>query len=164
MWRTYFRNAEIFGIDLRDYSKYSKGSGIMTYVADQSDRADLSSFIDASGGNFDVILDDGGHAMDHQQVSLGYLFEHLKPGGMYIIEDIHSSLPDFYPDTAFKVNQSGSNTTLFMLEYFVRTGILKSDYMTSDEINYLQSQIERIEIHYRTNWKHSIMCIIYKKE
>jgi len=163
MWRSYFRQAAIFGIDIRDYSKKSKGSGIMTFVADQANRDDLNAFIDTSGGNFDVILDDGGHAMDHQQVSLGYLFPNVKPGGMYIVEDVHTSLPVFYPDTSFIVNQNQSNTTLFMLEHFIRTGEILSDYLSREEEKYLQENIERIELHYIRNRRHSIVCVIHKK-
>ncbi len=164
MWRTYFRNAEIFGIDLRDYSRQSQGSGIMTFVADQSNRNDLNAFLNASGGRFDVILDDGGHAMDHQQVSLGYLFPNVDPGGMFIIEDVHTSLPAMYPDSSFKVNDVETNTTLLMLETFVRTGRIYSNYLSKEEALYLEENIERIELHFRKNKRHSIVCVIHKKE
>lgn len=164
MWHEFFPNADVFGIDLRDYSKESEGSGIMTFVADQADRDDLASFVDASGGQFDVILDDGGHAMDHQQISLGYLFQHIKPGGMFIIEDVHTSLPYFYPDSSFKVNQDGSNSTLFMLENYIRTGLIESTYLSARENVFLQNNIDRIELHYMNNRRHSIVCIIHKKE
>lgn len=162
MWRTYFRYGEIFGIDIRDYTEKSKGTGIMTFVADQSKREDLGAFIDTSGGQFDVILDDGGHAMDQQQISFGVLFPEVKPGGMYIIEDVHTSLPVFYPDTSFHVNEAQSNTTLLMLEHFVRTGELSSEYLTIAESEYLQRNIDRIELHYRRNKNHSIVCVIHK--
>ena len=164
MWREYFPNAEIFGIDLRDYSEQSKGSGIHTFVADQSNRSDLEACIDTFGGDFDVILDDGGHAMDHQQVSLGYLFQYVKPGGVFIIEDIHTSLPNYYPDADFKVNEDETNTTLFMLEWFMRTGKIKSEYMNIAEILYLEQNIESVQIHYRDTRHHSMMCIITKKK
>lgn len=164
MWMEYFNDAEVFGIDIKDYSEISKGTGIMTFVADQSNRDDLNRFIDTSGGHFNIILDDGGHAMDHQQVSLGHLFEHVEPGGMFILEDIHTSLPEFYPHPAFKVNEQESNTTLMMIELFIRTGDIESEYMTDEEKLYLEQNIERIELHYRTNKKHSIMAIIHKKK
>ncbi len=164
MWRTYFRNAAIFGIDIRNYSHYSEGSGIMTFVADQSNREDLQAFIDTSGGQFDVILDDGGHAMDQQQISLGYLFPEVKPGGLFIIEDVHTSLPTLYPDTSFHVDSDLSNTTLLMLEHFVRTGEIKSEHLTPAECTYLQRNIERVELHYRRNRNHSIVCVIHKKD
>lgn len=164
MWRQFFPNGEIFGIDLRDYTKESQGTGIMTYVANQANRGNLQDFIGVSGGEFDVILDDGGHHMNHQQISLGYLFPHVKPGGMFIIEDVHTSLPFFYPDTAFEVNQNGSNTTLLMIENYIRTGLMESVYLTPEENVYLQNHIARIELHYINNARHSIMCVIHKKE
>jgi hypothetical protein len=97
-------------------------------------------------------------------VSLGYLFSQVKPGGMFIIEDVHTSLPDLYADSAFKVNDIETNTTLMMLEMFIRTGDMYSQYMTEEEELYLESTIERIELHYRRNQKHSIVCVIHKKE
>lgn len=163
MWREYFPNAAIFGIDIKDYSEQSKGSGIETFVADQSNRIDLKAFIDKFGGNFDVILDDGGHAMDHQQVSLGYLFRYVRSGGIFIIEDIHTSLPEMYPDPFFKVSEDERNTTLLMIEYFIRTGKIRSQYMTEAEMRYLEANIESIELHYRANSKHSIMAVIRKR-
>ncbi len=163
MWREYFPVAEIFGIDIRDYSEKSKGSGVHTFVADQSSREDLSAFIDTFGGNFDVILDDGGHAMDHQQVSLGYLFQHVKPGGMFIIEDIHTSLPYFYPDTAFHVSRNETNTTLFMLERFWRRSEIVSEFMTPEEVGYLEKNIEGVELYFNHNHRHSMMCVIRKR-
>jgi len=163
MWREYFPNAEIFGIDILDFSEQSKGSGISTFVADQSNRENLEACIDEFGGDFDVILDDGGHAMDHQQVSLGYLFQYVKPGGMFIIEDIHTSLPKYYPDPDYKVNESETNTTLFMLEWFMRTGEIKSMYMNRAEKLYLEQNIESVQVHYRDTKYHSMMCVITKK-
>ena len=123
----------------------------------------IYEFIKLYQGNFDVILDDGGHAMDHQQVSLGFLFQYIKPGGIFIIEDIHSSLPQYYPDSSFKVNNTGNNTTLFMIECFIRTGRINSQYLSRAEILYLEQNIENIELNFRKNKKHSIMCIITKK-
>lgn len=165
IWRDYFNNdAKIFGIDLNDYSSQKNIGNIFTFVADQANRDDLQRFIDTYGGDFDVILDDGGHAMDHQQVSLGFLFEHLKPGGFFIIEDIHTSLPDFYPADFFNVNAQQTNTTLFLIEQFIRTSQIISEFMTPEERLYLQLNIENIELNYRTNSSHSIMCIIHKKE
>tara|TARA_B110000908_G_scaffold170256_1_gene229266 strand:+ start:690 stop:3299 length:2610 start_codon:yes stop_codon:yes gene_type:complete len=163
MWNEYFPNARVYGIDIWDYSEKSKGTGIETFVADQSNRDDLQAFIDKYGGGFDVILDDGGHAMDHQQVSFGFLFKHLNPGGYYIIEDVHTSLPNYYPDPAFKVNEDESNTTLKMLENFVRNSNIVSQYMTVEEMAYIEENIETMDISYRITRHHSIMCVIKKK-
>ncbi|PWL24149.1 MAG: hypothetical protein DCO96_15275 [Fluviicola sp. XM-24bin1] len=164
MWVNYFQNAEVFGIDIKDYSAAAAGSGIQTFVADQSNRQDLYAFMRASGANFDVILDDGGHAMDHQQISLGCMFQAVKPGGMFIIEDVHTSLPEFYPDSSFHVDRLETNTTLLMIEAFIRTGKIYSEYMLPVEAEYLEQTIDRIELHYLFNERHSIVCVIHKKE
>lgn len=40
----------------------------------------------------DFIIDDGSHYPDHQLLTFQYFFEHgLKPGGVYIIEDIEQN-------------------------------------------------------------------------
>jgi SAM-dependent methyltransferase len=163
LWRDYFPKAKIFGLDIRDYSDISAGTGIETYVADQSNRDELQGFINRHGSEFDVILDDGGHAMDHQQVSLGFLFQHVKPGGYFIIEDVHTSLPRYYPGEEFKVNMTMSNTTLFMIEWFMRTSQVRSEYMTPEEVQYLEENIDTIELSFRTTHLHSMICIIKKK-
>ena len=163
MWREFFPNGEIFGIDIKDYSEQSTGTGIQTCVADQSNRADLQRCVGEFGGSFDVILDDGGHAMDHQQVSLAHLFKQLNKGGYYIIEDVHTSLPKYYPESDFKVNENETNTTLLMLEWYMRTGEIKSEYMTEEEIRFLQDNIESVDLKFRNTRHHSMMCVIRKK-
>lgn len=163
MWREFFPNANIYGIDIKDYSKQSANSGIKTFVADQSNREDLANALNEFGETFDVILDDGGHAMDHQQVSLGFLFPFLNKGGYYIIEDIHTSIPKYYPDSDFKVNENETNTTLLMLEWYLRTGEIKSDYMTPEEMKFLEENIQSLDIKFINTRHHSMLCIIRKK-
>ena len=41
---------------------------------------------------FDIIIDDGGHTMKQQQTSFGVLFKNVSSGGLYILEDLHTSI------------------------------------------------------------------------
>ena len=41
--------------------------------------------------DIDIIIDDGGHYADQQRVSFLHLFKHLKFGGVYLCEDLHTS-------------------------------------------------------------------------
>jgi hypothetical protein len=41
--------------------------------------------------NIDIILDDGGHSSKQQIVSFETFFPRLTPGGLYFIEDLHTS-------------------------------------------------------------------------
>lgn len=88
MWADYLPNAAIMGFDLEDFTRLG-GTRMSIHVGDQGKRADLERLARETGGNFDVIVDDGSHASHHQQVSLGVLFQHLAPGGIYCIEDLH---------------------------------------------------------------------------
>lgn len=92
-WYEYFPKATIFGYDIVDAHRFDNDR-ITTFVGDQSNRADLARLVEFSGGEFDIIIDDGSHKAVHQQVSLAFLFPHLRPGGQYIIEDLHVA-----PDT-----------------------------------------------------------------
>lgn len=65
------------------------------HFIDQSNKEDLHAFA-SQIGPFDIILDDGGHTMDQQINSLNALFPYLKAGGLYIIEDLHTSYWEVY--------------------------------------------------------------------
>ena len=41
---------------------------------------------------FDIIIDDGSHLWKDQMITMAYLCDKIKPEGVYIIEDLHSSL------------------------------------------------------------------------
>lgn len=98
MWHDYFAKARIFGIDVNSCS-HLENERISTYVADQGCLRDLAEFDRVTAGvEFHVIVDDGSHRPDHQQVSLGHFFKRLVSGGLYFIEDL---LPNGYGDHAF---------------------------------------------------------------
>lgn len=83
MWREYFPNARIIGIDIKNPTM--DVSGCEFYICDQSSKEHIDKIL---GIPFDVIIDDGSHVLQHQMLSHLYLFPKLKKGGMYIIEDI----------------------------------------------------------------------------
>jgi len=63
--------------------------GINVLVGDQGDLATLDSWIETSGGKFDIIIDDGGHHNCQIINSFEKLWPQLLPGGYYFIEDLH---------------------------------------------------------------------------
>jgi hypothetical protein len=160
MWRDYFPRATIYGIDIWPKSELDSDR-IKTFVADQADRSLLQTFIGASGGYFDIIIDDGGHTMDQQQISFGFLFKCLKPGGYYVIEDVHTSLPQFW--SGFGVEPDGENSTLNMIWRFITSDRLESRYLSPAEERYLIENIEFCNLFARKNRFHSMTCIVQKK-
>ena len=87
LWSDFFPNAQIVGIDINEAS-FLNTDRITTYVLDQGDREALTGWA-ASQPPFDVIVDDGSHRGDHQQISLEALFPAVRPGGIYFIEDLN---------------------------------------------------------------------------
>lgn len=160
LWRDYFPNAKVYGIDVVDKSNLNS-KRIRTFVANQANRNQLDSFIDKHGSDFDIILDDGGHKMKQQQISLGHLFKYVKPGGYYIIEDVHTSLPQHY--FGYGVEKNQKNSTLEMINLFIKKSLIKSKYLIPEEENYLRNNIEYCNLFFRNNGPHSITCVFKKK-
>ena len=94
MWLKFFPNAEVTGFDISDFSWMDHPR--FTFVrGDSGIEADLERA--AAQGPFDLIIDDGSHASFHQQLAFKVLFPKLRPGGLYIIEDLQWQSP-FYED------------------------------------------------------------------
>lgn len=63
---------------------------VSVVIGDKSNPTDLHRWIQETGGEFDFIIDDGGHTKNHILASFKVLFqEALNPGGVYFIEDLH---------------------------------------------------------------------------
>jgi 2-polyprenyl-3-methyl-5-hydroxy-6-metoxy-1,4-benzoquinol methylase len=88
-WADYFANSHVFGIDIYDKTSLN-GPRISTFVCDQGDQSALWNLAEEHGP-FDIVIDDGSHHSDKTLLSLFALFGHLKPGGMYVIEDIQTA-------------------------------------------------------------------------
>jgi SAM-dependent methyltransferase len=93
MWLSYFKRAHIFGFDISDFS-HMRHPRFTFLRGDVGSEADLSALAQLSDG-FDVIIDDASHASFHQQLALKTLFSKLRPGGLYIIEDLHWQSPAY---------------------------------------------------------------------
>ena len=71
-------------------------SKLSIYTGDQSDAHFLEQMrVDLNHEQFDIIVDDGSHVPWHQLFTFEIMFDTwLKPGGLYIIEDVETSYWD----------------------------------------------------------------------
>jgi hypothetical protein len=88
MWEEFFPGGRIHGLDLNPAPALV--SHLETRQGDQSDASVLRACIEA-WAPFDIVLDDGSHRWEHQIASLEVLFPALRPGGLYVIEDLQTS-------------------------------------------------------------------------
>jgi hypothetical protein len=84
-WRDFFDTAHIWGCDV-DRGCLFKEEGIDTFFLDQL-QDNLNDYLPADK-QFDVIIDDGLHDHATNFFTLRKLFHRVKPGGIYIIEDL----------------------------------------------------------------------------
>ena len=92
-WKAVFPDATVIGIDikLKRWLKQNPSADCVVYLeADQTDTGTLEE-IASKYGPFDLVIDDGSHVSEHQAVTLKCLLPHVRPGGAYVIEDIHPS-------------------------------------------------------------------------
>ena len=89
MWKAYFPNARINGVDLYEKSSHEE-ERIRTFAGSQVDEAFLGRVL-AEIGTPDIIIDDGSHRSEHVIASFKLLFPLLAPNGIYAIEDLQTS-------------------------------------------------------------------------
>jgi SAM-dependent methyltransferase len=94
-WRELFPHAVVYGADIDSRILFQEDR-IKTYHCDQLDRSsicELWSRPELRGG-MDVIIDDGLHTFEANVSFLEESLDHLRPGGIYICEDIMRNYVD----------------------------------------------------------------------
>ncbi len=96
MWSRYLGpDAKLVGLDIDEAAVRAVHGRFPVVLGDQEDPAVLRAINDEYGP-FDIIIDDGGHTMGQQIVTVETLFPLLVDGGTLIVEDTHTSYwPDF---------------------------------------------------------------------
>lgn len=94
MWEEFFPNATIFGIDIDPKCKQSEGGRRRILIGDQSDAGFCHQVIQETGGEIDIIIDDGSHRVEHQLKSFNLFFPAMTGHGIYVIEDTGGCVGD----------------------------------------------------------------------
>lgn len=96
MWKNYFgSNCQIYGVDVEEACKSYEDDSIKIFIGDQADRNFWKQF-KSEVPPLDIIIDDGGHEPQQQIATLEELLPHLRPGGVYLCEDIHGVFNHFH--------------------------------------------------------------------
>lgn len=100
LWRDYFPNGLIAGVDREPMALQDETGRIRFYQGSQEDTALLDRIgREVAPSGFDVVIDDAAHVASVARVSFWHLFEHhLRPGGTYVIEDWGTGYWASWPD------------------------------------------------------------------
>jgi len=88
MWKDYFINAHIHGMDVLESCIKYEEDRIEIKIADSTNEDSVNE--NYNGMKFDIIIDDGHHDFDMQQKTFKTMFKYLSNGGIYIIEDVQN--------------------------------------------------------------------------
>lgn len=89
MWRHYFgARCHIYGVDIQEACKCYENEHTKIFIGDQENRNFWKSFKEQIPF-IDILIDDGGHKTDQQIVTFEEMFPYIRPGGIYLCEDLH---------------------------------------------------------------------------
>ena len=83
MWCEYFPNSNIIGVELDNINYKPSNDRIKLIIGDGTDSKTFQNI-----EYLDIIIDDGSHVFTDQIFSYAILYDRLKKGGIYIIEDV----------------------------------------------------------------------------
>jgi hypothetical protein len=105
LWASYLgAEAKLVGLDIDEAAVRAVKGRFPVVLGDQAD-PDVLRKINDEYGPFDVVIDDGGHTMEQQIVTIETLFPLLNDGGVFIVEDTHTS---YWPAFGGELHDPGS--------------------------------------------------------
>lgn len=90
MWREFFPNAQIFGVDINPHTLF-EDERIKTYLCDERKEEDITTLIKTIGSDIDIVIDDGSHRVADQFFLAKTILPLLEKDVTYTIEDVGHS-------------------------------------------------------------------------
>jgi hypothetical protein len=153
----YFKNSNLFAGDIYpDLFRYKSNRIKNFYVNSSEEKSIQKNIIDNFDNNFDIIIEDAGHSLKDQIISLFMLFKKLNSGGLFIVEELD------FPDKRQDMNLLNEKPSLreILLKFKNDKVLLQSKYIKkSDRDNFLDN-INSIKI-FKGNFNE--IAIILKK-
>lgn len=90
-----FPEARIVGADILAPRASWPVAGRIAYERiDQGDRGGVRAMFARLGRHYDLLIEDGSHRPAHQVTCLLEGLPYVRPGGLFVLEDLHSAHPD----------------------------------------------------------------------
>lgn len=140
MWKDYFPNAQIIGIDIID-QRYTPSSPRIKVEFGDATKQDVVNNLINKYGKFDIVIDDGSHWSSHMKKSFKLLYPHTNL--IYVVEDMATQKSGFRKDVYIDERPT-------MMEEMLK--------LTEHAIDYPNGAAEFKSISF-----HKWQCYIYKK-
>lgn len=115
-WRDYFPNAHVMGADI-DPGLCFQEERIETWQCDETDPLAVEAMWDAvrfsvceepkDGARLDILIDDALHTYVDNRRFFNWAWGQVKPGGLYIIEDLRADELDLFRAWAIDLRKEG---------------------------------------------------------
>jgi SAM-dependent methyltransferase len=124
LWKDYFPEGSITGVDISLPANWQPTDRVRLFEGSQGDTAFLSKVAnEVAPAGFDIIIDDASHFGGLTKTAFWHLFDHhLKPGGIYVIEDWGTGYWEDWPDgraldlASYAVEPPAQNTLLMKIK------------------------------------------------
>ena len=133
----------IYCVDIVDCESFFDGwNNIKFFKCDCGNEEDVQNLIhEFDSIKFDIVIDDASHYWAHQFLSILYFRRTVKDGGLFIVEDLHSSYDDSYRGDII-VNESP-------LVYIA--GLYPSQFFTPEENKEISESISEVFLYSKYN-------------
>ncbi|MFC1968122.1 class I SAM-dependent methyltransferase [Chloroflexota bacterium] len=143
LWRDYFERGIIIGLDIAHVNIDDPSGRIRVYQGSQEDTHLLDRIAaEQAPEGFDVIIDDCSHIGELTRISFWHLFDnHLKPGGIYAIEDWGTGYWNWWPDgMCYKQQRPGAGVSIIsLINRMVQLALSRLPYAISRLTSYRMS-------------------------
>lgn len=157
-----FPDAHIFGADiLPRQAQWPTDPRFTSSRVDQGDRDQLRGFL--SRQPLDLIIEDGSHLPTHQAICLIEGVRALRAGGLYVLEDVHTSHPAAYlksPLYAAVMKRGTALSVLLAIDHYKRLAlevdatraqrIAHDSLLDAQEVSELALSLKTITLYRRT--------------
>ena len=138
----FFKNSKIYTGDLYPDIFNFLSSRISNFKVDTSSEYSIENAIIKKNLEYDIIIEDAGHFLKDQIISLFLLFKKLKPKGFFIVEELD------FPDTRKDMNIYNEKSTLkVILNAIINKQDFYSRHISNIDKEYFLNNFDFIRIH-----------------
>ena len=136
----YFKNSFIYSLDLYPDLFTYKSKRIKNFKIDNSSEKELLSL--SKKTKYDIIIEDAGHYIKDQIITLFTLFPKLKKKGIFVVEELD------FPDTRKDMNLTNDKNTLYnILKKIKKNKPFDSPYISNEKKRFFMKNYKYIKIY-----------------